>query len=349
MSFGESKASEREVFSRIDSAFSQEGVVKVSNQTSAVFARLPSSSPVRLTIDQLRAGFQDWDRAGAFPYPGPLSPASFTEISIGTVPVSLYKAPEATASTLTVIFLHGGGFVGELTEVHKSFMASIIDKFSCHAVLPHYPLAPEYKAPDVISQTTNFLKSLLMTPSDYGLTDNVVVIGYSSGGNLAWNAILNLLASATDQDLVNKISNLVLMSPWADISLETMKNAVDPYRSQQDADKMTQPWVLEQMRDWYLPHGASGKEREYSPIYRMTDELKGLPRTTIVVGGIDRLLNDSIESAKLIKSAGVPLDLLILPGQSHNHSAHVDLRENESFTADIIASILRDPFWPSSS
>jgi len=89
--------------------------------------------------------------------------------------------------------------------------------------MPHYSLSPEAKAPQAIGEATSLLQSLLTHPDRYGLTKNLIIIGYSSGGNLAWNAVLNILHSTQIKNLRGQISQLILMSPWADISMETTK------------------------------------------------------------------------------------------------------------------------------
>ncbi|MCX7123688.1 MAG: alpha/beta hydrolase fold domain-containing protein, partial [Gammaproteobacteria bacterium] len=127
-----------------------------------------------------------------------------------------------------------------------------------------------------------------------------------------------------------------------DISMQTTKEG--PYQSEQDADKMLQTWGLEQMRDWTLPEGADGTEPCYSPIYRSADEMKGMPNTVVIVGEGDRLLTDAVATVRVLNNleceASSSTKLVVLEGQTHNHSAHVGLRDG-IFTPDLIAAIIR--------
>ena len=188
-----------------------------------------------------------------------------------------------------------------------------------------------------IEEGTKILQALLTQPERYGLTAHLIVSGYSSGGNLALNAVLNILQSPQTKSLAKKISTLIALSPWTDASLETYHTC--PYQAQQQADRMCNAAILEALKLWALPAGATGKEPHISPIYRPLEQFKGMPKTTIMVGEVDGILGDSIQMIQVLKAAGVPNDLIVLKGQSHNHSSHAALQE-DVFTADLIAQII---------
>ncbi|MDO8954144.1 MAG: alpha/beta hydrolase [Gammaproteobacteria bacterium] len=313
--------------------------IKVGHNTAALFANTPSPTADIPSIDALRESIAAWDRDYALPYPDGFYSASFIDDSITGVPSSIYRLPDGDACTPTVLLIHGGAFFCELTNVFKSLMANIIVRAPCHAVLPHYSLSPEFKAPQAITDVKNVLLSLLKEPEKYGLTRNIIIVGYSSGGNVAWNAVLNILNEPATKALISRISNVVLMSPWADISMETTK--CSPFKAQQDKDEFLQIPALERAKDFYLSPGMTGKEPFISPVYRPVEEIKGMPPTTVIVGEIDRLFADSILTAKVLKEAGVPVQIAMLEGQSHNHSAHKDLVKDGVFTPDIIANIMK--------
>ncbi len=305
--------------------------------TQKLFAQL-SSSVEQLDALSLREEMANWDHDGAFPYPESISPVSFQEEKIGNLLTSIYKAPDGDEYTPTVLLVHGGGFFCELANVHKSLMAHIAARIPCHGVLPHYSLAPEVKLPHMIEEVTSVLRALLTEPEKYGVTSNLVVVGHSSGGNLVWSAVLALLNSPATRKLIDKISQLILISPWVDISMATTKNS--PYQSQQDSDKMLQAGALEQISTWALPSNADSADPLFSPIYRPLSDMKGMPKSIIIAGEIERLLGDAVKTAQVLRSAGVAAQLVILKGQSHNHSAHAGLRDGV-FTPDIIAATVR--------
>ncbi|MEM9103110.1 MAG: alpha/beta fold hydrolase [Pseudomonadota bacterium] len=323
----------------LTSIYSPNSTAKPGENTAALFSQLPPPVKTELDIKALRLGVAELDKQCAFPYPKGICSNDFKARDIEKIPAHIYQydAIKQNKDTATIVVIHGGGFCCELVDVHKSLLANIIARVPCHGVLPQYALAPEAKAPQAIDEITTILKALLTEPEKYGVTNNLVLIGYSAGGNLAWNAILNLLHS-TSKKLIDSISRLILMSPWTDVSLKTTESGL--YLKQQAMDKMCQTWTLEQMRDWYLPKGATGQEPAFSPIYRSSDEMIGMPPTTIIAGEIDRLLHDAIMATHVLHKAEIPVELVVLEGQSHNHSAHNALRDGV-FTPDIIANIIQ--------
>lgn len=314
-------------------------LAKPGINTFKLFEQLPPSVEEKLDVSALRAAVAEWDRTQSFVYPAGLSPHNFEEEVISKVPVSVLRSSGGKTSVPTVLFIHGGGFFCELANVHKSIMANIASRIACHGVLPHYSLAPEVKAPTAINEVTNILLTLLKNPEQYNLSDNIFVVGYSSGANLALNAVLNILNTPKNSKLLAKIQHIFLMSPWIDVSMKT--NMESPYQHQQNSDHMLQAWGLKQMRDWYLPQGATGVEPMFSPIYRPVSEMYGMPNTTVIVGEIDRLFADAIKTVQTLRNAKITTQLVILEGQSHNHSAHAGLRDGV-FSPDIIASVMQN-------
>ena len=134
---------------------------------------------------------------------------------------------------------------------------------------------------------------------------------------------INLLNSAkpNNRSLANKITDLILISPRLDVSLETSKI---PFIKHSKIIFL-QEAGLEMMKCFYLNDEQTGKEPDISPLYHHLDSLKLMPNTNIIVGEIDRLLTDAVAATYLIKHANVPVKLTVLEGQSHNHFSHRDL------------------------
>lgn len=327
------------MFDQLEKIYPSNNSAKPGPNTKKLFATLPISDNENLNLHDLQKAIEAWDNSYSYPYPENIKSEAFETTTIADVPVSLYKSLSGSDETPTVVLLHGGGFFCELACVHQSLMANIIASTGSHGVLPHYALSPKYKAPQAINDTVEVLKALLSNSEEQGLTKNLVVIGYSSGGNLAWNAIAKLLNQEDTGTLIDKVQHLILLSPWVDLSMNLTKQS--PYQAQQNSDLMLTTDGLEQFRDWYLPEEATGMEPQYSPIYSEPSKLYGMPKTTIIVGEIDRLLGDAIATTQLFRSARVPTELVILEGQSHNHSCHNGLKDG-IFTADIINKIIQN-------
>ena len=335
----------RKVWEDLDAVFPLRPFIKIGNNHKAVFAQAPSPTAGIPNVAALRASVAQWDEHFAVPYPANVTAADFKETIVAGIPSSIYKAKTTSAAAVpTILLLHGGGFFCEMPNVFKSLLAHIIARTPCNVVMPHYSLSPEYKAPKAMHEATAVLKALLKEPQKFQLSSDIILIGCSAGGSLAWNALVTLLNDPLEQKLAEKVSNLILISPWTDISLETSTRS--PYQAQQDNDIFLQASALELMKNFYLAHEQSGKEPEISPLYHHPDSLKRMPKTSVIVGEIDRLFADSVAAAKLINNSGVPVEFVVLEGQSHNHFSHRDLRDGV-FVADIIASIINDESYVS--
>ncbi len=315
-------------------------IARINKATAVLFATLPEPTNEPLNINELREAVTAWDREAAFTYPAKLPADSFKEEFIKNIPISIYRTDDSPDKATTVLFIHGGGFVCELENVHKSLMANIAAITTCHGILPHYSLAPETKAPTAITEITTLLKAILTDPKQYGVSKNLILVGYSSGGNLALNATLKLLHSEHKQ-LVKHISQVVLMSPWNDVSMQTTQQDIYP---EQALDSMLQANTLMQMKDYYLPDGYTGMEPELSPLYHSANAMKGMPPTTIIAGECECLLTDAIATTSLLQQSGTETHLVILEGQTHNHSAHSGLgcitSNGQPLTAAIISQII---------
>ncbi len=75
-----------------------------------------------------------------------------------------------------------------------------------------------------------------------------------------------------------------------------------------------------------------------------TNAMKGMPSTTIIAGECECLLTDAIATTDLLQQSGSETNLVILEGQTHNHSVHSGLgcitSNGQSLTAVIISQII---------
>lgn len=324
----------------LELVFPSRAEIKTGANHEKLFAQPQSPTAGIPEITDLRNSVAQWDENLAVPLPDKVDIADFIECNVAGIPSSVYiNRTPSSATVPTILLVHGGGFFCEMPNVFKSLLAHVIAQTPCNIVMPHYALSPEFKAPVALNEVTKVLTALITEPHKYQLSDNIMLIGCSAGGSLAWNALITLLNDPTHEERAKKISNFIMVSPWTDISMET--SIKSPYQAQQNKDIFLQASALELMKTFYLAPAQTGTEAEISPLYHPVDKLKKMPKTTIIVGEIDRLFADSVATAKLINKANVPVELVVLEGQSHNHFSHRDLRDGV-FVADIIASIMKD-------
>jgi monoterpene epsilon-lactone hydrolase len=199
-------------------------------------------------------------------------------------------APRDWDGSYRILYLHGGGYVGELREAHWAFVAMLIDEAHCCAIVPVYPLAPEHTFRDVFRWLLAVYRKLLEDAPANRLT----LLGDSAGGGMALALAHLLLLERLPQPKA-----IVLLSPWLDMSL------TNPAIAALEADDplLTVSELLE------CAEAYSGKEDVQqvllSPIHA---DVRGLAPITVLVGTREIFLADSRRFRDLAHAAGTVLD-----------------------------------------
>jgi monoterpene epsilon-lactone hydrolase len=100
------------------------------------------------------------------------------------------QAIEGTA-TATMLYLHGGGFVGCSPLTHRPLSASFA-KHGFRVFVPDYRLAPEHPFPAAIDDAIDVWRALRAEQEATGGAQRMVVGGDSAGGTLALALMLRL-------------------------------------------------------------------------------------------------------------------------------------------------------------
>ncbi len=287
------------------------------------------------SLEQLRQSVTSSLDGKHLTYPAGMSQQSYKEEEIGGL--RCYTLKTKTPETApTFVMFYGGGFCLDTLAAHKAFMANVAARTACNIILPDCPLAPEIKAPEIIAKTGNFLKELLANPLRHGFSENVILMGWSSGSNLALTLALNLQTQAPN--LYSKISKFILLSPWIDLSLQVSRTG--PFQTQQNADTIAAGAdLLELMSKWYLPAGSQGTEAEFCPACRSPEALAKLAPVTIITGACEVLFGDAVFLADALKRAGTETQLIAVEGQTHNYLVFNELSLDGVYIPELIARI----------
>lgn len=202
-----------------------------------------------------------------------------------------------------VVFLHGGGYINEIVRAHWRFIGFLTRKARVRCVVPIYPLAPRGTAKDVVPAMGERLRKLI---EDAGPA-RVTVIGNSAG------AALGLAAAQWLRDSGHRQPNgLVLISPGGDFSVSRPEQvaiaARDPVNDIPGAREAGRLYAGD--LDIIHPY--------VSPLH---GDFRGLAPMIIFSGTLDLFYPDSIELAAKARAAGVPVELHLRQGQSHNYAA----------------------------
>lgn len=125
--------------------------------------------------------------------------------------VFVVKPNDKNSNSMTILYLHGGAYVGELQPEHWEFIGKIATDTGATVIVPDYPLAPKYTYKDVFNMIEPLYKEIV----DKVGTDNIVVMGDSAGGGIG----LVLVEKITEDSNYNIPSKTILISPWLDVRM----------------------------------------------------------------------------------------------------------------------------------
>jgi acetyl esterase len=170
-----------------------------------------------------------------------------------------------------------------------------------------YRLAPEHKYPAALDDVYEALLWVAGNAPRLGLeARSLAVGGDSSGANLAAAVALR----CRDQG-APVLSFQLLVYPLLDRNFET-----ESYRSYGDGSLSA--LSLADVT-WFLDQYVNGPDELDLPFVSplRASDLSRLPRTLLVCAEIDPLRDDSIEYARRLEHAGVPVELQVYKGMFH--------------------------------
>ena len=224
----------------------------------------------------------------ARPLPAPRG-VRYTPAVMGGVAGEWVEAETGAAATAapatTLLYLHGGGFVGCSPRTHRPLTAALALQ-GLRVFVPDYRLAPEYPFPAAVLDVQAVWRALRGE-----VAGRLAVAGDSAGGNLA----LGLMLALRDAGAALPDAG-VLFSPALDLtggsaSLET--NA--------ERDAMFPGRQLENL----LPHYLAGADAAQPLASPLLGELHGLPPLLVHVGENEVLRDDALRLADKARAAGV--------------------------------------------
>jgi acetyl esterase/lipase len=254
-----------------------------ADQVDEVIAFLAEGAPgASAGLPALRRWVDGLGRGLAAPACVSSTPADF-----GGVRVVRYDPPNPRHG-LALLYLHGGAFMAGSAASHGSLAATIAAQAGVHTVLPEYRLAPEHPFPAALDDARMVYLKLVQEGW------RVSLAGDSAGGNLAVSLALDLRASGSAMP-----ASLTLLSPWVDLTLGGAS-----IREKADVDPMITAEALAAGAAAYAGP-LSPNDPRLSPLFA---DLTGLPPLQVLVGGRERVLDDSRQLTARAKSAGVAVE-----------------------------------------
>ncbi len=217
------------------------------------------------------------------------------EESLAGVPGIWYR-PRHDRRNGTIVYLHGGGYVGTSPRMYGVFVAWLCRRTGCDIFVADTRLAPEFPFPAALEDAVLVLESLLVSGTD---PSRLFVAGDSSGGGLAASLVYTMRTTRH-----RTIAGVILFSPELDLLLDEPSVSTN-------ADRDILPWNIPTSA--YL----HGRDPDAAPVSAVDQDVEGWPPTFVSFGG-DELFRDGIRLfVDHLGEAGVDTSVLEEPGMFH--------------------------------
>jgi len=226
------------------------------------------------------------------------------EESVGNVhgfPVFTLSRPGAENSGPTVLYLHGGAYVRPADARHWRFVTRLADALEARAVLPVYPLAPEFTVEDSFDGMVELFEEVASQSPE-----GVILVGDSAGGGYAL-----ALAEALRDRGGPQPDRLVLIAPWVDLTGTTPGTLEAAERD---------PWLSHPHLAIYASMWAGTDDAARLATPRLSPglgDLEGLPPTLMLCGTRDLLQPACDALFARAEEADWPVEYVVAPGLIH--------------------------------
>jgi len=227
--------------------------------------------------------------------------------------------PEVYSSRRVLIYIHGGSFVAGSRDSWRGFCASLAHAASCRVVVPEFRLAPTHPFPAGIEDIQNVFR-LVYSEEEIALqlekkeaeisrkgvvqeeTSQIIIAADGSGASLAIAVMLNM-----NEKFKKCIKNLILFSPWLDLSSSNELIAVKKVR-----DEVIGGEDLHRAVDLYT-YAANISNPLVSPLRGDRENFKDFPPVYIQMGEKEILVKQAQAFARILKDVGVECTLDLWP------------------------------------
>lgn len=204
---------------------------------------------------------------------------------------------EKSQSDTLIFYLHGGAYVSPPANDHLKLCGRISKDLDVPVIFPIYPKVPDHTAKDAYNE----MLKLYQAYADKAA--KIVFMGDSAGGGLALGLAQVLRDSGARQP-----DQLILFSPWVDVSMENKEMAeyekVDPMLGIYGLEKIGTLWAGE----WDV------HDPRVSPIY---GDMSNLGTVSLFVGTREIFYPEILRLNEKLKEQNTPCSLCVGQGQNH--------------------------------
>lgn len=255
-----------------------------------------------------------------------------SESNASGVHVYVINAAAPNSKHPAILHVHGGGFVAGTAMGSVRDLQELAATLDCVIVSVDYRLAPETKFPGSLNDNYAALKWLYINAAELGVDKTrIAVMGESAGGGHA----AMLAIAARDRGEVPIVLEALLYPMLDDRTGST--RAVPAHIG-------TILWTANDNRfGWTSLLGVpAGSEKiPYGAAPARVSNLAGLPPTFIAVGSIDLFVQEDLAYSQRLIEAGVPTELLVVPGAYHGFDMVREANVTKQFRAVLTNAFTR--------
>ena len=228
------------------------------------------------------------------------------KFTVNGVKVERLINPKAKKSARVALQLHGGGYIGGLSDLYRNLAVKQAVLTDAREVwLVDYRLAPENLYPAALDDAAQVYSELMNRGVD---PKNLIVFGDSAGGNLA----LELAIYLREKNLPQPAA-LILASPWTTFEPDLPSRTGNADRDW--ALGRTNPHMYNEVANPSYGGALSRNDPRLSPIYA---DLTGLPPMLIQVGGHELFVDEGIELLRKATADELNVTLSVYQGMPHD-------------------------------
>jgi acetyl esterase/lipase len=207
--------------------------------------------------------------------------------------------PLRKTSEKQILYLHGGGYVYEINELHWNFLAKISKALNCTITIPIYPLLPKHEGKEIFDMLVPIYENLISETE----SKNIVIMGDSAGGGISL-----ALAELLKEKQLPQPGNIILISPELDVSFTN-----DEISKVEKTDPILAKTSLTQIGKWYF----SEKGPKYYLASPMYGDIEGLGKISLFTGTSDILYPDSKRFKEMAEKKGIDINYYEYPSMIH--------------------------------
>jgi len=251
------------------------------------------------------------------------------------VPVYIINAQPRGSKKPALLHIHGGGFILGDAESQIPRLQMVAHDQDCVVVTVDYRLSPEVAFPGALEDNYAALRWLHGAAQELGVDpDRIAVMGESAGGGHA-----AMLAIAARDRGEFPLAAQILIYPMLDDRTGSSR-AVPAHIGQFIWTRGSNRFGWSSL----LGTPAGSLRVPAGSVPARTASLAGLPPTFIGVGSIDLFVEEDMQFSQRLVIAGVPTELLVIPGGYHGFDLIVPDAPQSRFFREAWSGALRRAF-----